>query len=583
VSAAAIEAPRAPALVAVVAGPEPSSGDDVVLAIAERAAARGWTVRVAAPDGASSDAVMRHGLEYACVPDVEPWTDSARAVSAARRRAGAGRAELRAAVAEADVVVTASLDAVAALRVHIETPPRIAWVASRPPTGRRARARLDAVVPAVDLALTSGRVTRATARAATLAVTDIGVGDPSEIADRAVDALAHLAADRPATDPAARRSVVFAVPDFEPTTGGTTRQSRNQAEALAARGASVTIVTQRLFASWPRRERSGPIVVQRLGPQRRDPKAMKVLVARLAWWLRRRHREIDVVQVIMYPDFVVSAWLAGLADRTVMCWAGLGDATDVLEPTNRPVRAMARALRRRIILRATHVALTPALRDELTGLGIERVAVIPTPIDLEAFRPPTPDERRAARRDLRIGDDQLAIVYVGHLRALKRVDRLVDAVAMRVRAGVDAKLFLAGDSRADLDDRSAALHAQVARAGLEERVAFVGAVPDVRPILHAADVFVLPSDREGLSNSLLEAMACGLACIAPPSAGGDQVLDASSGIVPPSNDPRELAAALATLDDPEVRARLGAGARRAVTAYSLDSVIDRYERLYEGP
>jgi glycosyltransferase involved in cell wall biosynthesis len=569
------------AIVVVIASPDLGSGDRRVLEVAARAAARGWSVRVATPDGPAAVAVARAGLARVAIPDVEPWAESARATAAASRRVEHGRRELQRAIAGADAALTASLDAVAALTT-LEPRPKVAWLATEPLAGRRGRAQLAAVAPAIDVALTSGRVTRAGARAAALAVSDVGDDGATERADHALDALTALTNPSPAASSgdAARRAVVFAVPDFEPTTGGTTRQSRNQAEALAARGGSVTIVTQRLDASWPRIERSGAVVVERLGPMGRDPGAMKLLVVRLAWWLRRRHRATDVVQVIMYPDFVVSAWLAGLADRTVMCWAGLGDATDVLEPTGRPVRALVRAVRRRIMQRATHVALTPALRDELTGLGIEKVAVIPTPIDLDTFRPPTADERAAARRALDLTEGQLGIVYVGHLRALKRVDRLVEAVSMRVRAGVDAKLFLVGDSRADLDDRRTALHQQVARSGLEERVVFAGAVPDVRAILHAADVFVLPSDREGLSNSLLEAMACGLACVAPPSAGGDQVLDPGSGIVPPSNDARDLAAALATLDDPEHRARLGAGARRAVTAYGLASVIDRYQELY---
>jgi glycosyltransferase involved in cell wall biosynthesis len=398
-----------------------------------------------------------------------------------------------------------------------------------------------------------------------------------------VDAIDSLSRAGDRAGATSRQSVVFAVPDFEPTVGGTTRQTRNQAKELAARGSAVTIVTQRLDHTWPRREQTGAVDVRRLGPASRDGTAMKLLVLRMAWWLRRHRRSIDVVQVIMYPDFVISAWLAGLGEHAVMCWAGLGDATDVLAPTRRPVRALVRAARRRVLQRASHVALTPALRDELTAMGIDKVTLIPTPVDLDDFRPPDTEERRAARERLGIGENEFVIVYTGHLRALKRVDRLVDGFGLRVRAGSDARLFLVGDSRADLDDRRAALRAQVKRAALDDRVVFTGAVPDVRPYLYAADVFVLPSDREGLPNSLLEAMACGLACVAPPSAAGDQVLDPSSGVVPPSNDPRDLADALAALEhDPDHRAGLGAGARAAVRNYGIESVTDRYDDLYRS-
>jgi glycosyltransferase involved in cell wall biosynthesis len=579
-------AARSRTVVGLLAGPNLGPGDTELLDALECAAARGWTVRVAGPAGPGAGATERRRLTHTSVTDLEPWALSTLATNAARRRAGRGADKLRAAIAGADVIVTASLDAVAALSLTTGTGsarPKVAWLAAVPVTGRRARDLLADVAPSVDLALTSGRLAGAAAEAAAMSVTRVGDAQAAIVASRVIDAIDTLASTRAADGPRKHPSVVFAVPDFEPTIGGTTRQSRNQAEALAARGGAVTIVTQRLDQSWSRRERSGSVTVRRLGPMSRNGTAMKLLVLRLAWWLRRHRRSIDVVQVIMYPDFVLSAWLAGMSSRTVMCWAGLGDATDVLAPTSRPARALVRAARRQVMQRAVHVALTPALRDELTAVGIEKVAVIPTPVDLDAFHPPDADERRAARSLLGIDDDQFAVVYTGHLRALKRVDRLIDAVALRVRAGVDARLFLVGDSRADLDDRRAALRAQVKRAGLEDRVEFAGAVPDVRPYLYAADVFVLPSDREGLPNSLLEAMACGLACVAPASAAGDQVLDPTSGIVPPSNDPRDLADALARLqEDPELRARLGAGARHAAQHYGLDAVTDRYEDLYRS-
>jgi glycosyltransferase involved in cell wall biosynthesis len=580
-------------VVGLLAGPTLGPGDSDVLDALECAKARGWTVRVAAPAGPGAEVTARRRLTHRDVPDLEPWTPSAHGTNAARRRAHRGADELHAAIANADVVVTASLDALAALSLTIATHagapsprPKVAWLAAEPVTGRRARALLAGVAPSVDLALTSGRVAGAAAEAMSVPAARVDDANDAVVSDRVIDAIDMLAStERESTHQlgeaaTVRPSVVFAVPDFEPTIGGTTRQSRNQAEALAARGGAVTVVTQRLDRSWPSREHRGAVTVRRLGPTHRNGPAMKLLVLRLAWWLRRHRSSIDVVQVIMYPDFVLSAWLAGMSKRTVMCWAGLGDATDVLAPTRRPFRALVRAGRRRVMRRSVHVALTPALQDELTALGIDKVVVIPTPVDLETFQPPTAEQRRDARRALGIGDDEFAVLYTGHLRALKRVERLIDAFALQVRAGVDARLFLAGDSRADLDDRGVALRAQVKRLGLEDRVEFPGAVPDVRPYLHAVDVFVLPSDREGLSNSLLEAMACGLPCVAPASAAGDQVLDPSSGIVPPSNDPRDLADALARLLDPALRARLGTGAHAAAQRYGLDAVTTRYELLY---
>ena len=88
-------------------------------------------------------------------------------------------------------------------------------------------------------------------------------------------------------------------------------------------------------------------------------------------------------------------------------------------------------------------------------------------------------------------------------------------------------------------------------------------------------------EREGLSNSLAEAMACGLACIAPEYPIGGEVLG-DAGVVPPDNDPQSLLDGLVALaDDSSRRVSLGAvAAERARRSWSTDAVVDAYERIY---
>ncbi len=386
-----------------------------------------------------------------------------------------------------------------------------------------------------------------------------------------------------------RGLVVFVVPDFEPTLGGTSRQAANQARALLAAGYDAVVLTQRTDPSWPRHEIRDGLCVERIGPGGRGAVSMKLLDLRAAWWLRRRRSTIAIVHVVMYPDFAAAAVLAGCGPRTIMVWAGLGDARDTLarpgaagERTNASHVAtrLVRAARRRLLRDVTHVALTTAIEHEVADVLATRAAIIiPTPVDTVRFHPPSDAERVAARQGLGLGNE-LAVVYAGHLRASKRVDRLIDAFTRLHAQGVAARLFVLGDSRAELDDCSGALRAQAARSAACERIVFTGGVHDVTPYLRAADVFVLPSDREGLSNAMLEALASGVPCIASASAGGVEVLDDTCGIVPDEATPEALATAMGLLADPQRRAHLGVGARRRAMAFSLVSVTTEYERLY---
>jgi glycosyltransferase involved in cell wall biosynthesis len=376
--------------------------------------------------------------------------------------------------------------------------------------------------------------------------------------------------------------VVFAVPDFEPAVGGTPRQVGLQARALASLGYDVTVVTRRRDRSWPRDERlDGGVCVRRIGRPGRGRAGEMLALLSLAAWLARRRRRIRVVATVMWPDSQLAAFAARLLPRTVTVWAIRGEAETVLARRPGPLRRLLVRLRQATLRRTAHVVLTPAMADELEGLGLRDSNVIPVPVDCSHFRPPVAEERRRARARLGIDDDAFVAVYVGHLEARKAVDRLVEALGQLARSVPAPRLLLVGGARGTAEDTELSLRGLVARLGLDGAVAFCGVQRDPRPFLWAADVLVLPSVREGMPNSLLEAMACGLPCVAPASAGGDELLDPETGIVPPSNEPAELEGALARLAESSLlRARLGLAARARVQRYDVDAVARQYDELF---
>jgi glycosyltransferase involved in cell wall biosynthesis len=170
------------------------------------------------------------------------------------------------------------------------------------------------------------------------------------------------------------------------------------------------------------------------------------------------------------------------------------------------------------------------------------------------------------------------VLYVGRLVKVKGPDLALAAFGQLAAASAlgDALLLVAGDG--PLSEELAAL----ARRFTAGQVRLLGPVADPIALYQAADILLAPSRSEGLSNTLLEAMAAGLAILAT-GVGGNRALlaDGETGcLVPPAPDP--LAAALAPLlRDPARRAALGAAAAAAARrAYDLDRVAARYEDLY---
>jgi glycosyltransferase involved in cell wall biosynthesis len=187
-------------------------------------------------------------------------------------------------------------------------------------------------------------------------------------------------------------------------------------------------------------------------------------------------------------------------------------------------------------------------------------------------------DRAAVRADLGLEPDQVAVAMVARIDGKKGHDTLVRALA-RPPKGARIVALVAGEG-----DAAPAIRELAAELGLgPERLRMLGLRRDVPDLLHASDIFVLPSLYEGLPLSILEAMSQGLPVVATPVGGIPEVVtQGREGILVPKEDPAALAAAVQRLaGDADLRARLGsAGRQRALSEFSFETMLDRYDRLY---
>jgi len=202
------------------------------------------------------------------------------------------------------------------------------------------------------------------------------------------------------------------------------------------------------------------------------------------------------------------------------------------------------------------------------GVPADNVAVIPNGVDIEKYAPGASHFKETVEASTLVG-------YLGRVDPEKNVDILVRAF-QDVDAAEDVKLVIvgSGSEKRRLDRRYG-----------NARILFTGQVLDEMEriaMLRAMDIFVLPSMVEGLSLSLLEAMACGTAPVAT-DVGSDGEALRGAGIVVDTKDlDGQLRLALRTLIEfPDFRAELGRRARaRAVERYSLSDNLDRLLAVY---
>jgi glycosyltransferase involved in cell wall biosynthesis len=221
------------------------------------------------------------------------------------------------------------------------------------------------------------------------------------------------------------------------------------------------------------------------------------------------------------------------------------------------------------------------MKDLLTNIGIPsaKVVHIPNSVNTEQYRPPTLEEKLMARTQLRLPAKHKVVLYVGRLEWVKGVDILLRAWAMLPAAhSINVQLIIVGNGRARTE-----LSALAALLDVDANVRFVGLQNNVRDWYWGADIFALPSRSEGLSNALIEAMACGLPVVASKVGGTpDVVEEGSNGLMCEAEDDHQLARKLASIIEMQDRwDEMGALGRQTIESFAGSSeVVEKLDRLY---
>jgi glycosyltransferase involved in cell wall biosynthesis len=287
--------------------------------------------------------------------------------------------------------------------------------------------------------------------------------------------------------------------------------------------------------------------------------------------VRRLHRELvpDLVHHVALQATILGS-LAALGRRVARINAitGLGYSFISDSPKARVVRSIIGTLLRLLVDRPRSVALVqnPDDRDLLARLGIaaERIVLIPgSGVDVVRLHPaPEPA-------------GPVTLGFVGRLLDDKGIRVLVAAHRQLRAKGLDIALLIAGTP--DPANPASVPRAEAEAWGREPGISWLGHVDDIATVWARAHIAVLPSRREGLPKSLLEAAACGRPMVATDVPGCREVaLPGKTGFLVPPDDAAALAAAIEVLArDAGLRARYGGAARTLAEERFADGAIGR--------
>lgn len=211
-------------------------------------------------------------------------------------------------------------------------------------------------------------------------------------------------------------------------------------------------------------------------------------------------------------------------------------------------------------------------------LPVHRIQFLPNGIDLTQFGNGSLAVRNEVRDSFGFQLSDRVIGIVGSLTRVKGHGVLIEAVAMAAEKSPHVRLLVVGDGALRND-----LERIAGKFGIRDRVRFAGWQDDIPSVLSALDAYVCASHSEGMSNSVMEAMASALPVVS--TAVGDHpviVRHGVDGLIVPPNDVTALADAIETMvSSPEPATSMGRSARARIENSSFERTVDSYQRFYQ--
>lgn len=385
--------------------------------------------------------------------------------------------------------------------------------------------------------------------------------------------------DRPAPPPARPARILMYTAYFAPEYSGAALQALTLARELRTRGHAVEFVTNR-WAGLPERCEVDGFQVQRLQPGRMRKHREFRLWFNLARYVWARRHDFDVLH--SHGAYFTNAFigpLARLVGMKSLIKASL--ARDDLQGLSHPVvgrlhQAMLRSV-------DACVAISHDLVDEFRdgGLPAAQIHHVPNGVDTTRFQSLPRAQLAGRRQQLGVPEGRRIALFVGVLDQRKNIAWLAEQWVAQQGFGTGALLLAVGPQ--GRDDADGALRRRLAELAAAQPQWFMlhDFHADVLPYYQCADVLILPSFKEGLPNVVLEAMACGLPCVAARTSGSRELIDdGRTGWTYAPDDVDELALAVRRCFSADGQS-LGAAARQtALERYSIGSVATRYEQIY---